>query len=189
MTPPVVVATLDDRDRSGGEDADPDPAVDLRSLGELLAAVLAEEGARPPAEASLTLVDPDVMAELKAEHFGVREPTDVLSFPIDGVDAVEDTDDAAVPGPARIIGDVVVCPEVAAAQAPGHAGTVEDELALLVVHGALHLCGWDHDVPERTGAMWARERELLGRYHRVPARDPWVDAADAGDGTGGGVGS
>ena len=43
-----------------------------------------------------------------------------------------------------MVGDVVVCAEVAAAQAPDHAGTVEDELALLVVHGGLHLCGWDH---------------------------------------------
>jgi probable rRNA maturation factor len=185
MTPPVV-ATIDDRDGGEGDDADPDPAVDLRSLADLLAGVLAAEGARAPAEASLTLVDPDVMADLKAEYLGLREPTDVLSFPIDGLagDAGDPLDGTGAIS-TRIIGDVVVCPAVAAAQAPTHAGTVEDELALLVVHGGLHLCGWDHDGPEQADAMWARERELLTRLHRRPARDPWSDGGDDGAGSDG----
>jgi probable rRNA maturation factor len=68
---------------------------------------------------------------------------------------------------------------VAAAQAAQHAGSVEDELALLVVHGGLHLVGWDHEQDEDRRAMWARERDLMTELHRAPARDPWVaDPAD-----------
>ena len=73
------------------------------------------------------------------------------------------------------IGDVVLCPVVAATQAAGHAGSIEDELALLVVHGGLHLVGWDHEEDVDRHAMWARERELMTELHRAPARDPWID--------------
>jgi probable rRNA maturation factor len=144
--------------------------VDLAALADLLSGVLAAEGVPARAEASLQLVPGDRIAALKAEHLdGDGRPTDVLSFPIDG---------AGPDGPPAddepwLVGDVVVCVEVAAAQAPGHAGTLDDELALLVVHGGLHLCGWDHDEPETRAAMWARERELLERAGRTPARDPW----------------
>ena len=70
-----------------------------------------------------------------------------------------------------LLGDVVVCPKRAAAQASEnagdlHDGTVEDEIALLVVHGILHVLGMDHAEPEETEAMQARERDLLGRFHR-----------------------
>jgi probable rRNA maturation factor len=59
-----------------------------------------------------------------------------------------------------------VCPAVAARQAPEHAGSYDDEIALLVVHGVLHVLGMDHADPEETATMQARERELLDRYHR-----------------------
>jgi probable rRNA maturation factor len=69
-----------------------------------------------------------------------------------------------------LLGDVVVCPAVAARQAPHHAGNVDDELALLVVHGVLHVLGHDHDLPDTTTAMRARELELLEAHHwRGPA--------------------
>jgi probable rRNA maturation factor len=64
-----------------------------------------------------------------------------------------------------LLGDVVVCPAVAARQAPKHAGTYDDELALLVVHGVLHVLGHDHAEPDETVAMRARERDLLARFH------------------------
>jgi probable rRNA maturation factor len=65
-----------------------------------------------------------------------------------------------------LLGDVVICPSVAWRNAPDHAGTYEDELALLVVHGILHLLGMDHVDEEEATAMELRERELLDRYHR-----------------------
>ncbi len=77
---------------------------------------------------------------------------------------------------AELVGDVVVCPDVASEQCSSHAGTLDDELALLVVHGGLHLAGWDHDRPDAQRAMWARERELLTELHGTPARDPWSAA-------------
>lgn len=141
--------------------------VDLDDLAELLAGVLAAEGAPASAEASLQIVSPGEIAALNAEHLGVEGPTDVLSFPLDGVGPVVD------PVGGRIVGDVVVCAEVAVAQAPGHAGDLEGELALLVVHGGLHLCGWDHRDSDEQTRMWDRERELLDRAGRRPARDPW----------------
>lgn len=142
-----------------------DTPVDLDALAALLGRVLAEEGAPAEVEASLRLVDPDEIAQLKAEHLdGDGSPTDVLSFPVDGV-----VDDA------ELVGDVVLCPSVAAAQAPEHAGTIEDELALLVVHGGLHLAGWDHATDADRAAMWRRERTLMGALHGAPARDPWGD--------------
>ena len=66
--------------------------------------------------------------------------------------------------PPTFIGDVVVCPSVAAAQAPEHGATAEDEIALLVVHGVLHLLNYDHADPQDEAAMKQRERELLARF-------------------------
>jgi probable rRNA maturation factor len=124
-------------------------------------------------------VDEDHIAELNARHLGHDGPTDVLSFPIDGVPDV-----AAGLGPLRtiddpddqplLLGDVVICPAVAARQASGHAGSYEDEVALLLVHGILHVLGMDHAADDERVAMQARERELLGRFHGPLARDPWV---------------
>ena len=69
----------------------------------------------------------------------------------------------------------MICPAVAAANAPTHAGTYDDELALLVVHGLLHLLGLDHADEPGTRAMQARERDLLARLHGPLARDPWTE--------------
>jgi probable rRNA maturation factor len=64
-----------------------------------------------------------------------------------------------------LLGDVVICPSVAVAQAPSHAGTVDDELALLVVHGVLHVLGHDHQHPDEMARMRAREVDLLQELH------------------------
>jgi probable rRNA maturation factor len=64
-----------------------------------------------------------------------------------------------------LLGDVVVCPAVAAEQAATHAGTLDDELALLVVHGVLHVLGHDHAEADETATMRARELELLQQHH------------------------
>jgi len=84
-----------------------------------------------------------------------------------------------------LLGDVVICPEVAAANAPGHAGTLDDELALLVVHGILHLLGMDHDHDADRRAMQAREKSLLAAWWGPLARDPWQEAPPSGSPAGG----
>jgi probable rRNA maturation factor len=152
-------------------DEQSDRPVDAARWRALAERVLEAEGVVGEAELSLHFVDRAAMAELNREHLGGEGPTDVLSFPIDG----ERASDALgrTGGPPLLLGDVVICPDVASANAPEHAGTDEDELALLVVHGILHLLGHDHAADDERAAMQALERDLLGRLHGVPARDPW----------------
>ncbi len=138
-------------------------------------AVLEAEGVRGEAELSISFVDEKVMAELNGRFMGAEGPTDVLAFPIDEPIDPGRWPERAATGPDReppepadlpvLLGDVVVCPAVAARQAPEHAGTFDDELALLVVHGVLHVLGHDHAAPEETALMQAKERELLERFH------------------------
>jgi probable rRNA maturation factor len=72
------------------------------------------------------------------------------------------------------VGDVVVCPAVATANAPSHAGSTDDEIALLLVHGTLHLLGYDHMEDGDRARMWARERELLDQLWGPLGSDPWA---------------
>ncbi len=133
-------------------DEQADEPVDADRWARLAAGVLEAEGTTA-GELNLLFVDEAAMAELNQAHLGHEGPTDVLSFPIDG------------PGsdPDALVGDVVVCPAVARRNAPTHAGTYEDELALLVVHGVLHVLGHDHEEPDGEAAMQARERALLAQ--------------------------
>ncbi len=169
--PAPVVEGRDDR-RVGTE------TVDLVACCSLLASVLREEGVPPRAEASVVLVDVDDIAALNEEHLGHVGPTDVLSFPLDGSGPVPEDEP-------WVVGDVVLCPQVASAQASGHAGDLAAELALLVTHGGLHLCGWDHADPDQEAVMWARERELLDRLHGPLPADPWAGNGAVGSGPAG----
>lgn len=131
----------------------------------LAAAVLHDEGVRS-GELGLRFVDPRAMAELNSSHMGSPGPTDVLAFPIDGTGG-----SGHVPEQVPLLGDVVVCPAYAAEQAPAHAGaghdgSLGDELALLVVHGVLHVLGYDHQSDSDATVMQARERQLLAAHYR-----------------------
>lgn len=133
----------------------------------LAAAVLRDEGIER-GELGLRFVDPSVMAELNSSHMGSHGPTDVLSFPIDGA-----ARSVHPPEQSPLLGDVVVCPAYAAARAPdhageGHDGSLGDELALLVVHGVLHVLGYDHQSDADAVVMQARERQLLAAHYRRP---------------------
>ena len=138
-----------------GADEQSDVELDVDRWCRLAGAVVASEGAR--GELTLTFVDRDEIIVLNRDHMGVDGPTDVLSFPLD---APADTSDVPV-----LLGDVVVCPAVAAEQARGHAGMLDDELALLIVHGVLHVLGHDHADADQTTLMRGRERALLERHH------------------------
>jgi probable rRNA maturation factor len=140
-----------------------DPAT-VRRWCDLVAGVLDAETVPGPGEVSVSWVDATEMAELNLRHRGQEGPTDVLSFPLDGADEVVGH---------RLVGDIVICPEVAERNAPNHAGTPEDEVALLLVHGTLHLLGHDHHDDATRRAMWARERELMGSLWGPLTRDPW----------------
>jgi len=155
-------------------DEQEDQPVDTRRWVSLASNVLEAEGVTEGGELSMAFVDEGAMAELNQRFAGEEGPTDVLAFPLDvaalsaGSGPTErDPADRTVP---VMLGDVVICPLVAERNAPGHAGTYDDELALLVVHGILHLVGMDHEDPIEAQLMQRRERELLDRFHVVPAR-------------------
>ena len=153
-SPTVVV---DDEREPGGSDH----AVDVDRWAGLVGDVLANEGlSGRPVEVHVHFVDESAIEDLNREHMGGSGPTDVLAFPVD--------DPAMVPdGIPVLLGDVVVCPSVAARQAPTHAGDFDSEVSLLIVHGVLHLLGHDHAEPVEAEAMQAREREHLARYGMV----------------------
>jgi probable rRNA maturation factor len=153
-----------------GADEQRDVAVRLEAMVDLSRRVLEAEGVRGGAEVSLLFVDEPTMTELHERFMGGTGPTDVLSFPLEDEPLVSGrVPDAGGTGPGEpiedlppdLLGDVVVCPKVAAANAERDAVTLEDELALLVVHGTLHLLGWDHEEDDEATRMEARERELL----------------------------
>jgi probable rRNA maturation factor len=186
-------------------DEQSDQPVDTLRWIRLAEAVLADEGVRGDTEVSILYVDEATIADLNTRFLGKEGPTDVLAFPIDE-EPVEGgrSPDSGGTGPGfnpspeeapTLLGDVVICPSVARRNAPEHAGTYEDELALLLVHGLLHLLGLDHDEPEEAEVMEAKERDLLGRhhgsvpagaYHRAGPGDEDTDSAGAaGDPPGG----
>ena len=151
--------------------------VDVDRWQRLAEAVLGAEGVRGGTELSVLFVDREAIAELNRTHLGKAGPTDVLSFPIDAGELVEVIagPSGATAAPDRspvdpgelplLLGDVVICPAVAAEQASTHAGTLDDEIALLLVHGILHVLGHDHAEPGEAERMQARERELLEQLH------------------------
>jgi probable rRNA maturation factor len=150
--------------------------------GRLLTAALAAAGAPARATVTLTLSDDAELAALNAEHMGKDGPTDVLSFPLLPPSAFPPHlgQDSALreatppfplpPGETPHLGDIIVSVERAIEQAQGGAGgqtsdvrwAPDDELRLLITHGALHLCGWDHAEASEAAAMRALERRLLG---------------------------
>lgn len=146
-----MTCTVVARDERGGTVS---VAVDVERWADLAEAAATHECA--DGELSLTFVDADTMARLNLEHMGQDGPTDVLSFPMD---------DEPMDGVPLLLGDIVICPEVALGQSAAHAGTLDDELALLVVHGLLHVLGHDHAEPGETRVMRERELQLLSALH------------------------
>jgi len=152
--------------------------IDIARWATLARAVLGAQGVKEDVEVSLLFVDEPTIAELRERFLGEVGPTDVLAFPIDeerdlggrspdeggtgpGGGLPSDEDDIPV-----LLGDIVVCPAVAARNAVDHGVSFDDEVALLVVHGLLHLLGMDHGVDEEAEVMERRERDLLARFHR-----------------------
>lgn len=151
------------------------------ALARAIAAAVAVNGAPSPASVGLIVSDDAELAELNAAHLGRTGPTDVLSFPLLPPEAFPTHRGAADRGTGTVpdfplpprrrphLGDIVVSVERAIEQAEagrgGQTGDVRwspaDELRLLVTHGALHLCGWDHAKPVEETAMRTLESRLL----------------------------
>ena len=131
--------------------------VDRDRLLRLASYVLRDQRVPEAMEVSLLFVDRASIAELNAHHMGSDGPTDVLAFPID------------MPGETRagepsILGDVVLCPEIAATQAEQRGLSTDSEIELLVVHGLLHLLGHDHADPDERSRMFGLTDRLLDEF-------------------------
>ncbi len=135
---------------------EPEP-LSLAAFERLALFVLSMEGVPEMTELSVALVDDDEMAHLNEQYRKVEGPTDVLSFGCD--------DPCPTPGDEPItLGDVVIAPSVAERQAADLGHSVEHELDVLLIHGVLHLLGYDHEADDDAGAMAAREAALLDAY-------------------------
>ena len=136
------------------------PGVDegLRSfLRRVIRAALDAEGVEAPCEVNVLVTNDAGIHRINLETRGVDAPTDVLSFECDGCG----DEPGAAAGDVFELGDVIIAPDVAERQTAEFATTFEEEVSLLLVHGLLHLCGYDHVVDEEAEVMEAREAELL----------------------------
>ena len=131
--------------------------VDEAEFAALARYVLDEMHVHPQTELSIMLVGTDVMTDLHVKWMDEPGPTDVLSFPMDELRPGREGE----PTPAGLLGDVVLCPEVAAQQARAAGHSTAEELLLLTTHGILHLLGYDHVEPEEEKEMFALQRRLL----------------------------
>jgi probable rRNA maturation factor len=154
--------------------------VDLAGIVRLAENVITAEGVRGDCELAITFVDETTITDLNKEFLGEEGPTDVLAFPIDD-EIVESgrSPDSGSTGPDRpdvepgevpiLLGDVMVCPAVAARNAAERNRSTDDEIALLVVHGILHVLGMDHADPAEELVMFAKQDDLLARFHKPRA--------------------
>lgn len=133
------------------------PEETLRAQAQFMMGCL---GLHPDAELVVTLVGESEIAELHERWLSEAGPTDVLSFPMDEL-TIPAPGEAATPG---VLGDVVICPQVAAAQAAAAGATLNDELTLLLTHGILHLLGFDHATPQEHAEMFGRQDELIAAW-------------------------
>jgi probable rRNA maturation factor len=114
----------------------------------------------PDAELAIVLVDETAMEQLHLQWMGEPGPTDVLSFPMDELRPGRDGETSAE----GILGDIVLCPTVAASQAEAAGHSVMAELSLLTIHGLLHLLGYDHAEPEEEKEMFGLQADILKKY-------------------------
>lgn len=138
-------------------DEQTDVPIDAERMVQLVAHVLRDRRVPDDMEVSIMCVDRPAIAALNRTHMGEDRPTDVLAFPLDAPGE-------SLPGTPAILGDVVLCPAVAAEQASDHGNTAGAEIDLLVVHGILHLLGHDHAEEEERQAMFALTDDLLASF-------------------------
>lgn len=131
--------------------------VDEKEFVDIARFVLDKMHVNPKAELSIIFVDEDAIEKLHIDWLGLEGPTDVMSFPMDELrPGTEDN-----PSEEGILGDIVICPTVAAAQAVKAGHSAVEEMLLLTTHGILHLLGYDHAEKEEEKVMFDLQRNLL----------------------------
>ncbi len=141
------------------EQSEPIDLPGLRSLAQL---VIAEEGFPESSEATLLFVSDDEMSAYNVRFLQREGPTDVLAFPVEDLTPGE-VPEREVNDPPLLLGDVIVAPTYIMKQAEEFSVTFEDEMALMVTHGLLHLLGYDHQNDDEAEFMEGREREILAK--------------------------
>jgi probable rRNA maturation factor len=132
-------------------------AVDEAAIQRLVIFALDQLHVHPDAELAIVFVDEAAMEQLHVQWMDEPGPTDVLSFPMD--ELRPGTEDSMTP--AGLLGDIVVCPQVAIAQAEAAGHSPLDEMLLLTTHGLLHLLGFDHAEPDEEKVMFGIQRDIL----------------------------
>ncbi len=145
-------------------------SVDEEALLALAHHVLDGLHVHPAAELSVLCVDEAAMEQLHLEWMDLPGPTDVMSFPMD--ELRPGTATAPAEG---LLGDVVICPQVASIQAERGGHPAQDEMSLLLTHGILHLLGFDHEEPEERREMFELQDRLLSSHLGRPAPRPTTD--------------
>jgi probable rRNA maturation factor len=134
--------------------------IEVEKWQQLALAVLVDEGVEGEAELSVMFVDEETIGDLNKRFMEVDGPTDVLSFPIDELRSA-DPDVEPEPG---VLGDIVLCPAFLTDQMQQSGRSLDHELAFLVVHGTLHLIGYDHMDDHELTAMFALQDQLLDEW-------------------------
>ena len=143
--------------------------VDTASICEVARHALAEMGVHPLADLSILIVDIGYMSELNLRWMGSDGPTDVLSFPMDELSVGRGPSHDEEPAGETLLGDIALCPEVAAKQAITAGHSTLDELRMLTVHGVLHILGYDHAEPDEAKRMFGLQQSLLDSWRRERA--------------------
>jgi len=152
-----------------------DVAVDLAALAGLARFVLDRMRLHPGTEMCVRLVDEPTIETLNRQWMQADGATDVLAFPIDELTPGRVGEDP----PEGYLGDLALCPQVAAQQAPDHQHAPGDEIDLLCVHGILHLLGYDHADPDQHQEMFGLQTRLLAEWQGVRAGQPLSEPAPA----------
>jgi len=143
-------------------DVNNESGLDADTTGLVVLATFTLEQMRihPQAELSILLVDEDAMTSYHEKWMGEPGPTDVLSFPMDELRPPGDDDEP----PEGLLGDVVLCPAVTSRQAAEHGRTADAEAEYLLVHGILHLLGFDHATDEQKSEMFGLQDTIVRRW-------------------------
>jgi probable rRNA maturation factor len=139
--------------------------VDAHELSRLSRFVMDRMRVHPMAELCIKVVDEATIAELNEQWMEKEGPTDVLAFPMDELRPGLVTEEPEE----GVLGDLVLCPAVAERQAKDAGHSTRDEVALLTVHGILHLLGYDHAEPEEHAEMFGLQDRLLMEWRAAPA--------------------
>ncbi|MCW2540669.1 MAG: rRNA maturation RNase YbeY [Frankiales bacterium] len=143
-------------------------SIDEDAISSIARHTLDAMGVNRQAELSVLIVDTEAMTTLHKQWMDLDGPTDVMAFPMDTLDSKPGIESAPLPA---LLGDVILCPDVAAKQAATAGHSTQSELTLLTTHGVLHLLGYDHGEPDDEREMFELQARLVDDWTRAHGRE------------------